>query len=163
MLLITTLLSSLLSSCFTDRRNSRPGVFMDVVRIIDGDTFEGLSDGMTYRVRLHGIDAPERSQAYYKRSKEFLGELCQKGPLRVELVNKDVYGRWIGKVYDQNEQFINEKMVSEGLAWHYVKYSDSEILTGLESEARLNRKGLWVDPNPLPPWEYRQRKRKSRE
>jgi micrococcal nuclease len=160
-ILLTTLLSSLFSSCGLNGTENRSGVVMDAVRIIDGDTFEGICEGTTYRIRLHGIDAPERGQAFYKRSKEVLGEFCKGGPLRVELVNKDVYGRWVGKVYDRRDQSINAMMVSEGMAWHYVKYSDDEAFTLLESEAKKSRKGLWSDTNPVAPWEYRQRKRKS--
>ena len=135
---------------------------MQAVRIIDGDTFEGLADGVTYKIRLDAIDAPEKSQPFYHRSKEMLGQLCAEGPLRVELLSKDRYGRWIGRVYNRNGGHVNALMISEGMAWHYLKYSKDQTLSRLESEARAHRKGLWADPTPMAPWDHRQLKRKSR-
>ena len=149
---------TLFASCRSHTESDLPGVRMQAVRIIDGDTFEGLADGVTYKIRLDAIDAPERSQPYYRRSKEMLGQLCE-GPLRVELLSKDRYGRWIGRVYDRHGIHVNAQMISKGMAWHYLKYSNDEHLSRLESEARAARIGLWADPMPVAPWNHRQRKR----
>jgi micrococcal nuclease len=121
-------------------------------RIIDGDTFEGRAHDSTYRIRLNGIDAPERGQDFYNVSKQRLGELCKNSPLLVTLFNKDRYGRWIADVHTSNNIFINYKLVEEGLAWHFKKYSADTLLAALENNARAKRAGLWVNNNPVPPW-----------
>jgi endonuclease YncB( thermonuclease family) len=159
---LTLLFFTLFVSCRPLFKEELPGVRMQAVRIIDGDTFEGLSEGVTYRIRLDAIDAPERGQPFYRRSKEMLGQLCMDAPLRVELLSKDRYGRWIGRVFDRKEQDVNALMISEGMAWHYLKYSSDENLTGLESAARSGRIGLWSDPAPVAPWIYRHEMRKPK-
>jgi micrococcal nuclease len=121
-------------------------------RIIDGDTFEGRANDSTFRIRLNGIDAPERGQDFYNVSKQRLGELCKDSPLVVKLFNKDRYGRWIADVYTRNKIFINYKLVEEGLAWHFKKYSSDTLLAALENNARVKRTGLWVNNNPVAPW-----------
>lgn len=121
-------------------------------RIIDGDTFEGRANDSTFRIRLNGIDAPERGQDFYNVSKQRLGELCKDSPLVVKLFNKDRYGRWIADVYSRNKIFINYKLVEEGLAWHFKKYSSDTLLAALENNARAKRTGLWVNNNPVAPW-----------
>jgi endonuclease YncB( thermonuclease family) len=121
-------------------------------RIIDGDTFEGRANDSTFRIRLNGIDAPERGQDFYNVSKQRLGELCKDSPLLVTLFNKDRYGRWIADVHSRNNIFINYKLVEEGLAWHFKKYSSDTLLAALENNARAKRSGLWVNNNPVAPW-----------
>lgn len=128
---------------------------LSATRISDGDSFEGRGKEGTFRIRLYGIDAPEMGQDFSRKSKEGLGELCRSGPLKVVVINKDKYGRLVCNVYNNKGQFINEVMVAEGLAWHFKKYSSDRVLDSLESDARGNKKGLWILENPLPPWEYR--------
>lgn len=158
--IVTVFYFILFASCRSQTEKELPGIQMRAVRIIDGDTFDGLADGMTYRIRLDAIDAPERGQAYYRSSKDMLGKLCSQAPLRVELLSKDRYGRWIGRVFDRDGHFVNGLMISEGMAWHYLKYSDDKTLSRLESDARAERKGLWADPSPVAPWFHRAQKRK---
>ena len=153
---------TLFGSCFSRIDAELPGTRMRAVRIIDGDTFEGLADGVTYRIRMDAIDAPERGQPFYRRSKDMLGQLCSEGPLRVELLSKDRYGRWVGRVYDRNERHVNAMMISEGMAWHYIKYSSDTTLSRLESEAKAAGRGLWSDPASIAPWTYRQEMRKPK-
>lgn len=160
--IVTVFYFTLFASCRSQSEKESSGIQMRAVRIIDGDTFEGLADGMTYRIRLDAIDAPERGQAYYRSSKDMLGKLCAEAPLRVELLSKDRYGRWIGRVFDRNDRFVNALMISEGMAWHYLKYSEDKTLSRLESEARAARKGLWSDTSPVAPWFYRQQQRKPK-
>jgi micrococcal nuclease len=121
-------------------------------RILDGDTFEGRANDSTFRIRLNGIDAPERGQDFYNVSKQRLGELCKDSPLMVRLFNKDRYGRWIADVYTRNNILINYKLVEEGLAWHFKKYSSDTLLAALENKARSKKAGLWVSSSPVPPW-----------
>ena len=83
--------------------------------------------------------------------------------MRIETHGKDRYGRTIGDVF-VGGKFVNEKMVEDGWAWNYVKYSKSQRLADLERKARAAKRGLWVGRSPVPPWEYRADKaRKARE
>lgn len=125
------------------------------LRIIDGDTFVLLLDNnFDTRVRLNGIDCPENKQAFSQRAKKELSDLIFERQIVVYYEKKDGFGRVLGEVYIGNVN-VNHEMVRRGMAWHYVKYSDDETLARLESEARSSRVGLWSEPNPVPPWEYR--------
>lgn len=132
-----------------------------VVRIIDGDTFELLVKKETFRIRLSAIDAPEKGQDYYQRSKQALSDLCFNKIVTVELLRKDRYQRWIGDVYNSNGQYINGWMIAGGHAWHYTEYSKSAPLTAAQATARRQKKGLWAIPNPIAPWEFRSSKPKA--
>ena len=119
----------------------------------DGDTFK-LPDNET-RVRLWGIDAPEKGQAYADEARSRLKELCEGKAVRLEIKDTDQYGRkvaivWIGK------KNINLQLVKEGLAWHYAYFApDAKDLEAAEKAARKARKGLWKDKNPVNPYEFR--------
>ena len=119
----------------------------------DGDTFK-LPDDKT-RVRLWGIDAPERGQAYAGEARNRLKELCEGKAVRLEMKDTDQYGRkvaivWLGK------KNINLQLVKEGLAWHYAYYApDAKDLADAEKAARKARKGLWQDKNPVNPYDFR--------
>lgn len=125
------------------------------IRVLDGDTIEVLSQGnRTVRVRLANIDAPEKSQAYGQRSKQNLTQLVAGQTVTVIDLGGDQYGRRIGRVM-VNGQEANVEQVRAGMAWVYARYNHDEQLPGLESEARAQRAGLWVDPYPTAPWDYR--------
>ena len=136
------------------------------MRVTDGDTIVVLdASKVQHKIRLTGIDAPERSQAFGTKSKEHLSDLVAGKSVVVDYSKYDRYQRILGKVLVNGED-VNLEQVESGMAWHYkqyqgeqspadrVKYSDAEL------EARRHKLGLWHDPNPVPPWEYRQAKRK---
>ena len=132
-----------------------------VVSIADGDTITVLdADKKQHKVRLNGIDAPEKKQAFGAKSKARLGELVAGKDVMVEWKEKDTYGRTMGKV-TQNGVDVNLQMVKEGLAWHYRKYSKAAELSRAEAEAKAGKKGLWADPNPVPPWDFRKLEKKK--
>lgn len=126
------------------------------VKIIDGDTFDLLSNGNLYRVRLNGIDCPERGQAYYREAKAALGNFCHNRTITVTYRSKDRNGRLLGDVYAGN-QYINLLLVQQGYAWHYKKYSTDVRLAKAETEARAAKRGLWAAGNAIPPWVWRKR------
>ena len=133
-----------------------------VVSIADGDTITVLdADKKQHKVRLTGIDAPEKKQAFGAKSKDRLGELVAGKDVVVDWTEKDTYGRTLGKVR-QGALDVNLQMVKDGLAWHYRRYSKSAELSMAEAEAKAGKKGLWADPNPVPPWEFRKLKKKKR-
>ena len=132
-----------------------------VVSIADGDKITVLDDiKKQNKVRLNGIDAPEKKQAYGAKSKARLGELVAGKEVVVEWKEKDKYGRIVGQVH-QSSLDVNLQMVKEGLAWHYKKYSKSAELAKAEAEAKEGKKGLWAEPNPVPPWEFRKAEKKK--
>ena len=132
-----------------------------VVSIADGDTITVLdADKKQHRVRLTGIDAPEKKQAFGAKSKDRRGELVAGKDVVVEWKENDTYGRTLGKVR-QGALDINLQMIKDGMAWHYKKYSKSAELSMAEAEAKAGKKGLWVDPNPMAPWEFRKLKKKK--
>lgn len=136
-----------------------------VVRVTDGDTIVILDQQKTqHKIRLQGIDAPERGQAFGTKSKEHLSDSIAGKFVVVEYNKRDRYERIVGKVLMNNED-MNLEQVKAGLAWHYKKYqneqtsSDRVKYSDAELEARRVGRGLWADISPVPPWEYRQNKR----
>lgn len=126
-----------------------------VVAIHDGDTLTVLVGTTQHKIRLNGIDAPELGQAWSQRSRELLASLCFGKTVRVRVLDTDKYGRELGDVY-AGEVFVNAELVRAGLAWHYKAYSRDTALAALEAEARAQKRGLWADANPIPPWDYRE-------
>jgi endonuclease YncB( thermonuclease family) len=107
-----------------------------VVSIADGDTITVLDgDKKQHKIRLTGIDAPEKKQAFGAKSKARLGELVAGKEVVVEWKEKDAYGRTLSKVI-QGGVDVNLQMVKEGLAWHYRKYSKSAEFAGLQAQGR---------------------------
>lgn len=130
-------------------------LWVKVDRITDGDTIV-LMDRT--RVRLHGIDAPERDQPYGPKATAALEYMVEKSVYIVE-VDTDRYGRMVGQLYHSKEGYdINASMVCAGFAWWYERYApDSKVLEDCQEKAESAPKGLWEDESPLPPWEWRRR------
>ncbi len=123
----------------------------EVRRVLDGDTLQ-LSDGRT--IRIHGIDAPESGQSYGEKATAALAPL-EGHRVKVQPVETDRYGRTVAKLFYEGED-IGLLMIRAGFAWHYAKYDSSRDYAGAEREAREARRGLWADPSPVPPWEWRE-------
>ena len=150
------LLAAFLSlNCRTETKPGARELTLQAVHIADGDTFEGRDGDKTYRIRLHGVDAPEKGQDFSRKSRETLGRLCRNGPLRAVIVQKDRFGRWVCEVFDRDGRSINKSMVKDGMAWHFKRYSSDRELARLEAEARAAKVGIWSVDNPVAPWEYR--------
>ena len=136
-----------------------------IVGISDGDTVTLLdANQRQYKIRLTGIDASEKKVPFGQRSKEHLSDLIFTKDVQVETDKLDQYGRTLGKILlGRND--INLAMINAGLAWHYKKYqreqsaSDRLLYSHAEDQARQQRNGLWRDPNPTPPWEWRRGER----
>ena len=136
-----------------------------VVAIVDGDTIDVLdSDRNTHRVRLAGIDAPERRQAFGARSTQNLAALLRGSAVNVEWYKFDEWQRLVGKVR-KNGQDICLEQVRAGFAWHFKRYEneqseeDRKIYDLAEKEARSVKRGLWKELIPLEPWLYRNQQR----
>ena len=126
-----------------------------VVGVHDGDTLTCLDESnQQQKVRLAEIDAPEIGQDYGKVSREVLAEMVFGKTVDVAEEGKDRYGRWIGHL-SLGGVDVNRQMVASGNAWHYVDYSRDTSLAALEAQARSQRLGLWAQPNPVAPWDFR--------
>jgi len=129
-----------------------------VVGVTDGDTITVLRNGRAVTVRLAGIDAPERHQAYGQRAKQFAAALAHSRAVTVRVTGRDRYGRILGEVLLPDGRSLNQELVRAGYAWWFRKYSQDARLARLEAEAREGRRGLWADRAPEAPWEFRSRR-----
>jgi endonuclease YncB( thermonuclease family) len=129
-----------------------------VIGISDGDTLAVLrGDKTSVKVRLHGIDAPETGQDYGSRSKQSASELTFGKTVTIQPRDVDRYGRTVAVVILPDGRSLNEAQVRHGMAWWYRRYAPADpTLEAAENEARTARRGLWADPRPIPPWEWRQ-------
>ncbi len=132
-----------------------------VVKITDGDTLYVLdANYKEHKIRLAGIDAPERKQAYGLASRKHLLSIVAGKQVRVEYQKRDRYGRIVGKVLLDGIEVCLEQ-VKAGFAWHYKKYQheqsleDQRLYADAENQARDERLGLWRENNLNSPWEYR--------
>jgi endonuclease YncB( thermonuclease family) len=136
-----------------------------VVGVHDGDTITVLDDSrQQHKIRLAGIDAPESKQAYGSRSKQNLSGLVFNRQVTVEWEKHDRYGRTVGVILLDGRD-VNLEQVRAGMAWWYRQYAkdqrpgDRRLYEAAENDARGAKRGLWVDPNPVSPWEWRRQSR----
>lgn len=131
------------------------------VGVTDGDTITVMHDGRGEKIRLYGIDTPERGQDFGRVAKRFLSDLAFRKIVEVEPEDTDRYGRTVGLVLVDGLN-VNREIVKAGLAWVYRKYCIKPFCVEwleLEDAARKAGIGLWSHKSPIPPWEYRRRKR----
>jgi endonuclease YncB( thermonuclease family) len=136
-----------------------------VVAVADGDTITVLDDQQAqHKVRLMGIDCPEKAQPFGQNAKQSLSDLLFGRSVNVEWQKLDRYERIVGKVM-VNGQDANLEQIRRGMAWHFKKYDreqeplDRATYSQAEIEARMGYRGLWSEPEPIPPWDWRKSKR----
>lgn len=127
------------------------GVVVKCERVIDGDSLLVNQAGQTLGIRLAGIDCPEFDQPYGNEAKSFTAATCENEQLRLKMVGHDKYGRQLARAF-VNDNELNAELVKAGLAW---QYGDDSRLSWLEQQARTQHIGIWSQPNPVPPWEWR--------
>ena len=152
-----------LAACTWALSASAPGAQIHgvVVGVTDGDTITLLDEQrVAHKVRLAGIDAPEKHQDFGQRSKQNLSAMAFGRQADVETYKVDRYGRWIGKVV-VNGADLNIRQIEAGLAWHYKAYereqsaADRMTYAAAEEKAKSLGRGLWSIPAPQAPWEFR--------
>ena len=138
-----------------------------VVSIVDGDTLTLLDATNTqHKLRLSGIDSPEKSQAYGRSCKQSLSDMTYDRIVTVEWNKRDRYGRIIGKVI-AGEDDVNLGQINRGCGWHYKKYQHEQSLSDqieyskAEKLAKDHQIGLWSVELPIPPWEWRSQRRNN--
>ena len=132
-----------------------------VIGVTDGDTVTLLdAQKNQHKIRLQGIDAPEKAQAFGNKSKQSLHEMVHGKEVFVDVQKKDKYGRSVGKILVNQTDACLEQ-IKRGMAWHYKQYAneqspeDRDVYAQAESTARAQSLGLWKDKSPTPPWAFR--------
>ncbi|WP_164112514.1 MULTISPECIES: thermonuclease family protein [Sphingobacterium] len=131
-----------------------------VVKVADGDTFTIVDKFQKKtKIRLHGIDCPEKGQDYFQVAKSFTnGHIFDKW-INIEVKSKDRYGRIVGIVWLENQESLNLMLIQAGLAWDYPTYSKSRIYRDAELQARKDKSNIWSLYEPTPPWDFRKVKK----
>ncbi len=129
-----------------------------VVKVIDGDSLVVSSKEGRVKIRLAWIDCPEYKQAYGRQARAFVGRLVYRKVVKIKGITKDRYGRLIVFVILSNGKVLNKELLKAGLAWNYIRYSQSKKYAKLERTARAKRAGLWKSNNPISPWKYRHKR-----
>ena len=136
----------------------------EVVSITDGDTITVLNSKAQKNVKiwLYGIDTPEKGQAFGKKAKQFTSKMVFGKVVEIHRMDTDRYGRTVALV-SVDKQLLNKELVKAGLAWVYDRYCSEPICESwrnFQLRARMDKRGLWADPDRIPPWEYRRKRRK---
>jgi len=135
-----------------------------VIGITDGDTIKVLDHGMTEKVRLRGIDCPEKGQPFGKQAKLFTARLAFGKIVGIKEETRDRYGRVVASVTLPDRTDLSCDLIQAGYAWWYRRYAPGDRqLAELEMQARLKGIGLWSMPSAIPPWEFRRRQLKGLE
>lgn len=133
-----------------------------VVNVADGDTITILDSNKTqHKIRFYGIDTPEKGQAFGNAARSYTSSLTAGKNAEIIAYDTDRYGRTVGIVM-VNGVNVNQSLIEGGFAWQYRAYCKESFCDdwiGLEQEARSSKLGLWADPNPTAPWEWRKAKR----
>jgi len=145
-----------------------------VVKVVDGDTIHVLRDKTLFKIRLGGVDAPESGQPFGQTSRKYLASLVAGKEVMIETLKRDRYDRIIGKVWVQPRDCsscgktldANHAQILAGMGWWYEYYAKDQTpedrgrYASAEQEARARQIGLWQEPSPVPPWDWRRGARK---
>lgn len=151
-LLLILFLFPILLSAHTLRGN--------IVRVSDGDTVVLLDSTNTqHRIRLDGIDCPEKGQPYGSKATQFVKDVTSKSKyVTIQWEKKDRYGRLLGYLTVDGVN-VNKELLQNGLAWHYKYFNKDKELADLEQQAKDKKLNLWSQPNPIEPYHWRKGKR----
>lgn len=137
----------------------RPRFVSAVVSVLDGDTVTITRAEKMEKVRLVSIDCPESDQPFGVQASQLTRQLALDKVVTVTDFGRDKYQRLLGELVLPDGRVLNRELVREGFCWWYRKYApENKGLERLEAEAREAKKGLWADPKPVPPWEWRKKK-----
>lgn len=133
-----------------------------VVKVIDGDSLLVRYQGRSLRVRLWGVDTPEYDQDSARSAKQYTANLVLKGWVELEVKDWDKYGRMVALVTTEQQKCVNEELVKAGLAWVYPYFCNEPVCERwrvYQDVSRGQRAGLWAKERPIPPWQWRSKKR----
>ena len=128
----------------------------EVVKVVDGDTIHVMSRNTKMKVRLYGIDTPEKGQPYGDQAALLVSDLSLGAEVMVDVLDIDRYDRFVGIVKLGDGRILNHELVEAGLAWWYKQYAPGDtVLRDLEAEARSGERGIWSRKDAVPPWDWR--------
>ena len=157
-LMLLLFLCPLVSACPAGTAIDSTQLSGKVISVKDGDTIDILYNNKKLTIRLAHIDCPEKKQPYGQAAKQFVSDKCFGQTVTIRHNNEyDRSKRLIGEVILSDNENLNKSLVKAGLAWHFKKYSTDNSYAVLEQEARKQRIGIWSEPNPVAPWEWRGR------
>jgi endonuclease YncB( thermonuclease family) len=152
----------LISIFFAISASANDLIIAKVVGVADGESITVLSPGSKpVKIRLHGIDYPEKGQAFGKRAKQYTSNQCFGKTIAYRPVDIDRYGRTVAMVFLPDGNELNLEILIAGYAWHYKRYSNRQDYADAEQQAHQNKVGLWADPQAKPPWEWRRDRRQK--
>lgn len=127
-----------------------------IIGIKDGDTVIVIDAAKKqFTLRLAEVDCPEKTQAFGTKAKQFTSNQVYLKQVKYEVIDTDRYGRSIAKIYYDDNKYLSAEILKNGFGWHYKEYSTSNELASFEQSARTEKKGLWTDPNPIYPSDFR--------
>ncbi|GHV15857.1 putative endonuclease [Fibrobacterales bacterium] len=156
----------LLAACFSFAKEEGFWVSGTVESVHDGDTFKMKpqnsknNQNKTLKIRMFGVDAPEINQEYGKESGNALRNLINGKEIRLYIHNTDRYGRSVGEAWLGDSINVSLWMIQNGNGWWYKSYAKKR--TDLESAEKLAKEkklGFWANENPVPPWDFRKKKK----
>ena len=140
-----------------------PGWKGKVTKVMDGDTLQVKKGKKLIKIRLYGVDCPEKGQHYGAEATKFATQLCLNKKVRVETIHTDQYGRTVG-LLSAGRKMLNRELIRAGYAWVYPAYCKKQPLctnlSKLEEKAKKKKRGLWEQKRPTAPWVWRQKKKK---
>lgn len=126
-----------------------------VVLIPAGDVMTVLRGTDIIEIRLHGIDCPEEGQAFAREARQFVYDLCFARMVKIRPLDTDPEGRTVAIVYLEDRRELNYELLKAGMAWHSRKFSNDKMYEAAVRHARKSGMGLWGNPDPVPPWDFR--------
>ncbi len=177
-LIVAVLSATLLAGCSRAPQDTPPAGPYRIIELFDGDSFNlKAANGATVRVRIAGIDAPEKKQPYSVKAKESLEALLFSGDITLDPIKRDRFDRWVANVVIEPKAIdVGLAQIERGYAWFFIRYKDDlgesrqRLYAEAEREARRQRIGLWAgisasqrNPELAPeePWRFRERTKKQ--
>lgn len=131
-----------------------------VIGVSEGDSITVKHERREVRIRLRGVDCPEKGQPYFKEARRFTTFMADGRDVLVKPLGKDGRGRTIADVILPGGKSLNQELLQEGLAWWDRKNSSDQAMKDLQDIAEAGKRGLWSQPKPIPPWEWKTRKKR---
>jgi len=131
-----------------------------VISVSEGDAITVRHERRMVRIRLRGVDCPEKGQPYFNEAKRFTSFMADNRDVLVRPLGKDARGRTIADVILPGGKSLNQELLQEGLAWWDRKHSNDQAMKDLQDVAQAGKRGLWSEAKPIPPWEWKNRKRR---
>ena len=126
-----------------------------VLTVDEGDQLTIYHQGRKDMIHLKGIDCPALKQSYGKQAKRTTTAYVGNREVVVRDLTRDRQGRMVAEILLQNGKLLTHELIKEGLAWVQPEGANMQAMKDMEELARAAGKGLWSEPNPIPPWKWK--------